>query len=307
MKNKRIIVLIVVIFIVISIIGAVFAINIVTIDFLQKNKEYINNPSTNKKVSDNKVKVDEAKAKSIFNSFIKEKAYLFSNDNEINNKADYCIELLQDDLKDIFYWEIKYDKYTGKINANTGDIISISCKQNTYPISKLTEEDVKHIAIEVYKNLNMNPNYKLYDLSPFDDSTWLVSFANYYNDIPNPYQCLKIAFNPTSKKIENLTVHYYDFENNEIVINKEKALELAKLVLKEKKNIAVEKEKDTSIQIKMANYFLNDNPDFYNYKQPNYIRNVWDISFDKDNMTIEVYIDATTGKAIGGDYRYEKI
>ena len=160
-----------------------------------------------------------------------------------------------------------------------------------------------------------------------DDPLWRADFCKKYDGIVNKYQCIRISFVPEVKRIKMLTVFDEAFDNNEVKITKEEAIEIAKAKLKDIgrdeskiKSITAElsieemntiwfeterlNEKNEVAENKTETNRTIDTSD-EGYRVPEtVIRKVWKVTIDSSEefaVKDDFFVDATTGEIIGGD------
>lgn len=214
------------------------------------------------------------------------------------------------------------------LNAITGKFISFGTDLDLQPQNY---RDNRYNVEETAKNLYLKLGYKDLDYELIDlkgnylndeqkSWFWIATFAKKYNNIVNKYEEISISFIPQINKVIVLQEVNSNFENNDIVLSKDEAIEIAKN--KERDlynnidnidiscNLDIEKMNST---IYIAENNIQDNFNLKNenneiitgnkYYTENIVRNVYNvkITHKTTNRIINYFIDATTGEIIGGE------
>ena len=253
------------------------------------------------------------------------------------------------------YYEIKSSNnyFSGielNFDAKNGNLIYFIDRDidSNYNIKtdSISIEEAINIGSCIYSKLKLNDNYNLKNIDEISTSMnsntrkeWYLKYCINYDDILNEYQRLEIRFYKYNQNIKISQIAIYDdgyvYDNNELVITKEKALEIAK----EKDRIISElniRDIDILLDIKPINEFVylqekslgkddgivsesssNGNSLIYSkYSNEKILRKVWNIKFEyefnhtesepihnwKEQFGRKYYIDATTGEIIGGNW-----
>lgn len=192
------------------------------------------------------------------------------------------------------------------------------------------ENQAKDIANEVYETLNLSENYELISAKEEQYHLWNVEYNKKYGETCNRFQNISISFKVINNSIKYKSILIEDekFDQNDVIISKEKAVEIAK----EKENqlskidigdvtaqLSIEKLNTTIYELEnIEKYDENTN---YILQPDLKIRNVWKVRINhinpkneneyqsynyylKDNFDKEYYVDATTGEIIGGKIIY---
>lgn len=236
-------------------------------------------------------------------------------------------DLYKDPVTYEIRWRIWYDNQIDmSFNAITGNLTSL-CDfsiDDTKIKSTLSEEEAKKIGEELYLSLGYKKDEYVFNNftknSITDDSNLCqIEFSKKYGDIFNEYQTVRISFIPEKKQIVLLNIFDYEFDNNEQVITKEQAIEIAK-----NKDISLYGEKENAyisakLSIEEMNSFVYgqehpidfssvnnviDNSTISDYEiyvvEPK-TRLVWKIIIDSNDCSCAYFVDCTTGEIIGGD------
>lgn len=248
-----------------------------------------------------------------------------------------------EEISEIYYKiETKNDKGQNlniKLNAKNGELESLqddSILDSGVNGSSINEEEAKKALQDLFSKIEIDENE--YDITYSgkenvvykgnEKEVWNVKGNKKYNDIVNPYEELSISFvmdrgNIKVSSISNNKNGIY--ENNQQVVTKEEAIEIATNKEKEftdKEIVNIE----ASLDIKKMNKYIfeleNSVEESYNFDiendgyeiNENIVRNVWKVKVFhnlNDDLIItktylrdqskEYYIDCTTGEIIGGE------
>lgn len=209
------------------------------------------------------------------------------------------------------------------INAITGELIQFSDSSfNDLDIASIvSKSEAEKIAYEIYEQLGYeNGEFELATLTKSgtgeNESLWKADFCKKYDNVYNYYQCIRISFVPEIKRIKILTIFNEDYEDNEILISENDAVNIAKEYnskfytdenMLKSINVTLEIQKMNANIYSLENQTENNNSDgeIYAYRtQDTVIRKVWTVEFDySDEFSniIRYYIDVTTGEIIGGN------
>lgn len=233
-------------------------------------------------------------------------------------------------------WIIFYDNSMSvELDALTGEIKSLAdfSIDDTKVPSSLSKEQAKRVAIELYNSIDYEGKYELVDFKSNniseDANLYAADFSKMYNDIINPYQTIRITFIPEEKQIVTFNWFNYDFDNNEQIITKDQAIEIAK---NKEKELDCGRFKVSSVDAKLEIVKMND----YVYGQENPINNTesetkisestkvvkikdendyevyvveprtrfaWNVQIKYESefdTIVSYYVDTTTGEIIGG-------
>lgn len=208
-------------------------------------------------------------------------------DEKVILKKEYVTQ------KEVEFWEISDSISKIKINANNGKLISLMNKKETYTESTYSEEQVKEIAKNLYKKLNMNLKYELYYIEMFDDELWTAYFAENIDGLYNDFKSVRVTFAPADEEVVYIVNKDENCDNNEVKISKDDAESIAR----NKFDI------DETLTCKIELKFIREN-DFFNarnyteYKKSDIIRKAWIVTI---NQKYIVYVDCANGNVIGGD------
>lgn len=233
-------------------------------------------------------------------------------------------------------WIIFYDNSIGvELNALTGEIKSLTdfSIDDTKVASKLSKEQAKEVAIELYNSIGYDGKYELVDFKSnniSDNSNlYTADFSKIYNGIINPYQTIRITFIPEEKQIVTFNWFDYDFDNNEQIITKDQAIEIATNKEKELDNSKFKVSSvDAKLEIvKMNEYVysqekpinntegetnisestkvvkIKDENDYEVYVVEPRTRFAWNVQIKYESefdTMVSYYVDITTGEIIGG-------
>ena len=247
----------------------------------------------------------------------------------------------------------EYGEFRSFVHQN-----AISYTQENMEKIGLTALEARNEAEIVFKKYLKDYHYEDYELTYFGWGSslageeyerkdqyvtqWNATFVKSYNGLLDNHDSIQIGFTPTSMELELLNIsNTSKYENNELVITKEQAIEIAR-----NEDMSIEKDKpikeiicDLRINTMNSNVYLRENykkqfesreinnEAMYNLDENGQASNIvtfsteertrktWQVCviYDYDGDGIEAftyYIDATTGEIIGGnlfnDFYYEE-
>lgn len=232
------------------------------------------------------------------------------------------------------------DNYEISINGKTAEFVTIwNLNKNQQDCNiEITEDEAIQIANQYYTLFGFKEGEyeitKIYcnnNRGSGKDSGYKIdiTYNKKYGDIYNPYEMISISVEAKNKKFDSVTVENIPFENNEIIISEDEAIQIA---LEEDKKIETNKVVETKAERRIvkinANAYerINNKEEYYdamqtvNYpnEEKNYysvkdkIRNAWVVVItyedNFDSVTerytegkYSYFVDCTTGKIIGGD------
>ena len=288
---------------------------------------------------------DEEKKELITEEVAKEKGLEILNKLGYENQTINRIELKRgydEDITSYYMIKTKYGYEEGlmvQINAQNGNFIyfaDMDLKYKHLKTQKLSDDEIAKVAQNVYNELGIEENeYKLADTSIdnyyFENQSndlLGANFYKYYDGVANKYESFSVSFLSVNDNIFLNTVQIGEdksFQNNEIVISKEDAIEIAKNKEKEFSNyditnvkceLSIEKMNSFIYQIENNAFDVTKSPDEQDYyKTDDVARKVWQVKVEhnldmigedninkyiKEKMDKYYYIDATTGEIIGG-------
>lgn len=322
----------------ISLTGVVFAGNKV-IKNIWKTPEKIENATDKITEESKKENITEEQAKEIAINKLKEIGF---NTNIV--KTNHYKEI---DSNQIMYRFSTEDNYTISINGLTGKFYDIwndnKNIQNTN--ITITEDEAKEVANDYCKLFGFKEGE--YEIT----QVWSnnkegsgkgpgfkidITYNKKYGEVYNPYESISIGIESKNKNLHYFRVENIPFDNNETIITKDQALQIA---LNEDKKIETNKIVETKakkmiVKINANAYERINNKDKYyeamqtiNYpnEERNYynvedkVRNAWVVvityedTYDNDIVKrytegqYSYFVDCTTGEIIGGytmDYTY---
>lgn len=280
--------------------------------------------------------ISEQEAEKIGNEYLKKVGF---SDETIQN-----IALEKDWIEQENNWYMNSQKASFVIDGKTGSIKSVTIPTSSYTIPEnygITRQEAKKVAYELlekYKPENSQGTYELLSLkgngnSEADSYIWYAEFYKKYDDLINPAEKVFIGWIPTINSLYCLDIDNYAYENNEQVISKEEAMEIAKnkdkeinpdgqiktvqadtkieqmnesVFLREKYGEEYESGKWNKEKIRENVYKIKDDAVFY--KTEERVRKVWRVVIEYDKSQTDnslryyaYYVDATTGEIIGGE------
>ena len=280
--------------------------------------------------------ISEQEAEKIGNEYLKKVGF---SDETIQN-----IVLEKDWKEQENNWYMNSQKASFVIDGKTGNIKSATIPTRSYTIPEnygITRQEAKKVAYELlekYKPENSQGTYELLSLkgngnSEADSYIWYAEFYKKYDDLINPAEKVFIGWIPTINSLYCLDIDNYAYENNEQVISKEEAMEIAKnkekvinpdgqiktiqaeikieqmnesVFLREKYGEEYESGKWNKEKVGENVYKIKDDAVFY--KTEERVRKVWRVVIEYDKSQTDnslryyaYYVDATTGEIIGGE------
>ncbi len=246
----------------------------------------------------------------------------------------------QIDSNKIMYRFITQENFSISIDGQTGDFFEIWNVNENIQDEKITitEEEAKEIANQYYKLFGFKEGEyeitKVWSNNKYGSGIGQgykidIEYNKKYGEIYNPYERVSISIESKNKALDYFRTEKIPYDNNEIIVSEEEALQIA---LNEDKKIGTnEIEK---IQIKKMVVMMNadaydrihNKEDYYKSKQTvdypiekrNYyvveerVRNAWVVEITyKDNYDGDIvkrytegkynyFVDCTTGEIIGG-------
>lgn len=251
------------------------------------------------------------------------------------------------DSNKIMYRFDTEDNYEISIDGQTGDFLNIwnNNKNNQDRNVTITEEEAKEIANKYYKLFGFKEGE--YEIS----RVWVnnnegsgkgagykidITYNKKYGDIYNPYESIWIGIESKNKNFDYFSVENILFDNNEVIINENEAINIA---LKEDEKIETNKiestkaklmivkmnadaydrinDKERHYEAMQASNALNEERNYYSVEDR--VRLAWVVVINyEDNYKDDIakrytegkysyFVDATTGEIIGGhtlDYIY---
>lgn len=226
------------------------------------------------------------------------------------------------------------------INARTG-VLNYFCVDEFLSLEELekctsTREDVLEQAKLKLKEYGYDENeYKIsyVNSNNGDDENksylWYIWFSKEYDGVFNEYQSISMTFIPKINMVQSLSISDEPFDNNEIKITMEQAIDIAK----EKDKIInsenyIQKGVDAKLEIVRVNpeVYLKENGlengnkvatledgstySYYEYKMNGRVRKAYKVTISYENrplgLTRTYYVDVTTGEVIGGEDIFDK-
>ena len=221
------------------------------------------------------------------------------------------------------------------VNANTGNLnhFQIEDGLSLEEVEKCTsnrEDMIEQARIKLKEYGYDESEYKLSYVSSNDGNDeeksymWYISFSKEYDGIFNRYQSISMTIIPKINKVTTFSINDEPFENNEIKISMEEAVEIAKEKDKviNSENYA-QKGVDSKLEIVRVNpeVYLKENGlengnetttledgtiySYNTYKMNGRVRKAYVISISYENRPFGIprtyYVDCTTGEVIGGE------
>lgn len=240
-------------------------------------------------------------------------------------------ELTKEIFSDENEWSMTSKSATISLDAETGDLKTVQVPTWNYRIPYhygITRQEARNKAEELFEKFkpeDIEGDYELVKLTrnmETDEASyiWYAQFNKKYGDLINPYEQIVIGWIPTIDKVYQLSIKRGKFENNEQIITKEEAIEIAKNQDKEIEPDREIKQVDAQLGIEQMNeeaYLRKTQKEAYEsgqmrgYSQTYYtteerVRKVWEVSIhykksEEENLqSFTYFVDVTTGEIIGG-------
>jgi len=233
-------------------------------------------------ISTSKAVVTEEKAREIIGNYLS-----IIKNTEFDVKDD--LKLIRDYVYNKDCWQIKNENYMINIDSVNGKLIS-------YYSFEENKDLARRSCLDLVDGLNLENGYELYKDELLYDCR-KVMMCQKYGEIFNEYQSISIVF--VGDFLRTIHVVDCDYEDKEILVDKEKAVEICKARGEDVKEISLEIEnvKKNRINFKRAESeeMFSDN-ELYSenlLKRKYDIRKVWKIETISSKI---LYIDCNTGE-----------
>ncbi len=292
---------------------------------------------------------DEIKEKNITEDDAKkiaiEKLNKIGFNPEIVGTNQYKSEIDSDKIMYRFYTK---DNYEISIDGQTGEFFDIwDNNKNTQDTNEyITEYQAKEVANKYYKLFGYKEGeYEITNIQSVNNEgtqtgagfRMTVTYNKKYGEVYNPYEYIAITIESKNMSLAMFRVDNTPFDNNEVTITEQEAIDIA---LKEDKKIETNKVESTKAKLMVVKMNadaydrINNTDKYYDAMQtPNYpieertyyklddkIRKAWVVVINyEDNFdnvvkrytegSYSYFVDATTGEIIGGhtmDYVYSQ-
>lgn len=283
--------------------------------------------------------ISKEEAQNIGNEYLKKIGFSEENIEQLRLMYIYS--------EDEKIWEMNSEKVHLSIDAEKGIIKSVYIPSTEYTIpynygiSRVEARKVAKELLEKYRPEDDKGEYELIKLTRnmmTDEASyiWYAIFHKKYGDLLNENEEIRIGWIPTINGLYSLDFYRSFYENNEQIITKEQAINIAKLKDNEIEKYKEIKSINAEIRIKQMNanvylrennkeefdsgllyhenyekvgengYQLKDGATFY--KTEERVRKVWVVVIEyvkndtlKGINSFSYYVDATTGEIIGGN------
>lgn len=291
---------------------------------------------------DNKERLEENKTISI-DEVISISSNIFSNLEIEQNISIENVKVNQETYTN--YFEIETTEYTMSLTSNgTFQYLKNKNYKSDNNYDDISNDKANELAEKILNSLNLKSQYSLKYLEETQEfinnkgyDMWMASYYETIDGLQNKYKSINISFNVSDNKIALKDIGMFDdnfkFQNNEVIIDKEQAIETAKsvdrkisiqdistvtaelsierlnsFVYVQEKNLG----KEYGVKVEIIDGVEND---YYGYSNEKILRKVWNIKIsynyekEKSRNHLEYlgrryYIDATTGEVIGGAWGY---
>lgn len=249
------------------------------------------------------------------------------------------VNLVRDyEKNNIFYYEVTTNSTENhecifSIEASTGELnkfMDNKLKYKNIESDDLSENEIINIANNIYKKMGIKiDDYEVLKIEKnkhyfesYINDLWTVSYGKKYDGVADYSDMFQVTFaiNDGKVEIESLSTGLENlFQNNDIEITEEEAIEIAENKEKEFSNLEISKT-TAELGIEKMNLFIYGLENFAEnkneYKIDDISRRVWivriehkkegkskDYSWEgiRKEWNKKYYVDATTGEIIGGD------
>lgn len=207
-----------------------------------------------------------------------------------NNQVIVTAKLDKTEDQSIWYFWTTNNEFLIEINAVSGKLQAFTnlSFDDTKISSTYDKELAQNIAKQIYSNLGYaDGEYEIADLkmNVAGSSLWQVDFCKKYDDVYNPYECIRVIFVPEVNTLKSLVIFDYTTENNPVIVTEQQSIEIAK-------NFDEQNYHELSIKSSTATLgFTKTNSSI--------VRKSWIVEIEyNDNSFTNIhtyYIDATTG------------
>jgi len=298
----------------------------------------------NKKIheKDNKERLEDNKTISI-DEAISISSNIFSNLEIEQNISAENVKVNQETYTN--YFEIETNEYTMSLTSNgTFQYLKNKKYKSDNNYDDISNDKANELAEKILNSLNLKSQYSLKYLEETQEfinnkgyDMWLASYYETIDGLQNKYKCINISFNVSNNKIAIKDIGMLDdnfkFQNNEVIIDKEQAIETAKSVDRKistqdistvTAELSIERlnsfvyvqektlGKEDGVKVEIIDGVENG---YYGYSNEKILRKVWNVKIsynyekEKSRNSLEdlgrrYYIDATTGEVLGGSWGY---
>lgn len=258
--------------------------------------EKIDKNKTLYKIVDNN-KYDKKLLEDRLNEYINKISQYNNIDLKELEKSQYKIDFQRDELMGKTECVYEFSDFFIALDANNGNLIYYTEKSPKLKPCEINKEEIEKMSKEIFEQLDLDSSTKmqLTSVSEFTEEIWTAKFDKYYGELVNPGESIRISFSPQNKHIVNMVILNYTYENNEILISKDKAYEIAKEYMKK----TSAKDMTVDIKIVQPNYYWYENTNEV-YKPYYKLRKAYVFTCNND-AKVEIYVDCTTGEVIGGN------
>lgn len=202
------------------------------------------------------------------------------------------LHLFMDYQSKIVSWKFQNDEFFINVDSANGNFVSfVNYTDNISPIDKNVDE--------ISKALNLSDDYEFY-CDDFIENARLIKYAKKYGDIYNPYQ--GVTYTVEGDKIKSIIVFDYSYEDKEVLVSKDEAMDILREngietvdieLCIEKINKNFEEEKGTEEVLTDVTY---DNVGIHLIENTEFeVKKVWKA---KLNSGLEYCVDVYTGELI---------
>lgn len=263
-------------------------------DTVNIDDTYIKLDSKNTKSASSMNREDEIAKMKVANKYLE----TFKLTDKKINTTDTKIEVYRNNLENITETVISNPDMIVTLNNDTGKLISYINNKTNFEKNTLSKASIESKALEMLSNIANSNEYKLIMLEQFDEEIYRAKFAKTYGKYVNPGELVSFSFAPQTSEVVTFAQKSVPFANNEIKLSESDAKKIAEKYLE--KSTASEIS-SISLEIVQPNSNLAEPlPNGQVYKNATQTRLAYVCNFNNSSKT-QIYIDCTTGEAIGAD------
>ena len=284
--------------------------------------------------------ITEDEARNIGIDILNKLGYENQSINRIELKKGYT-----DSIPSYYMVKTKWGYEEGlmvQLNANDGEFIcfeDMELKYKHFPTEKLSDDEISRIATQYYQKIGFDENLYILTETKVNDFYFenhgndllTAKFYKYYNGIANKYESCSVSFISVNGEVMLYSIIINidnTFQNNEVLISKDDALNIAVNKEKEFSNYDITNtDVELSIEKMNALIYAIENEIFKEpqsmeertyYKTEDITRKVWKVKIEhglsakdfgmdriyeyyKEGIGKFYFVDATTGEIIGGE------
>lgn len=237
--------------------------------------------------------------------------------------------LMKHPMTEQIEWVITTNRNVGvRMDALTGELIALWT--TTEGVDIVNNRSTKQEAIQTAKQLceKYKPNQSQYELVKLNGNAekeenvyiWYAEFQRKYGELFNPYEKISLAWIPNINKIYQFSIEQSPYDDNQLEIQKEQAVQIAKneeehlqedLEIKQiETKLRIEKPSSKVLQKQTEEGTKQEDTSVLYYDPEESARLIWVVCIrywsiiQQKMQSYSCYVDATTGE-ITGTYSYD--